>query len=644
MGKLINIDNGGTLTDFCAFDGERLLFTKTLTTPHDLGSCFFEGLERLSAQAYGERDVARLLQETDHIRYSTTQGTNALVERRGPRLGLITASEMARHSVRAASAQGALFDALIGERHALIDITASDAVLDAAITRAINELGARGANRVVVSLDGADAESVERRLQRIVLRRFPSHLLGALPVAFAAEMSRDPDYGRRTWTALFNAFLHPAMERFLYGAEHRLKQHRTRNPLLIFRNDGGSARVAKTIALKTYSSGPRGGMEGARALARHYALDELLCIDVGGTTTDVGVVSGGEVHEDHHGEVEGVAISLPLCRVYSAGVGGSSIIRVADGALLVGPQSVGAAPGPACFARGGTALTMTDVALLCGLIDPRSYFGGELALDAARAASALALHVAEPLALSSDAALAAAEAAWQASIVAAVRAFAPPRPDTLLAGFGGGGPLLLTAIATALGLRRAMIPGMASVFSAFGIGFSDLSQSYQRHLADGDGETLRATRRELLARAQRDMFAEGSSLESCQLAWSVRSLAAPDHALPWQDEDAPPALPAPLLLRLDVVKPIARQSLRAIGAESATAAVPRGTRTLLTAGARRSLPLYVYADLTPGAYGVGPCVVEEDYFTARIDAGWRFDMSGNGDLLLTRDASDAARP
>lgn len=137
-----------------------------------------------------------------------------------------------------------------------------------AITRAINELGARGANRVIVSLDLEQAEkSVERRLQRIVLRRFPSHLLGALPVAFAAEMSRDPDYARRTWTALFNAFLHPAMERFLYGAEHRLKQHRTRNPLLIFRNDGGSARVAKDHrAQYVHSSAKflRGGMEGAR--------------------------------------------------------------------------------------------------------------------------------------------------------------------------------------------------------------------------------------------------------------------------------------------------------------------------------------------------------------------------------------------
>ena len=228
MGRLINIDNGGTLTDFCAFDGEQLLFTKTLTTPHDLSACFFDGLGQLAILAYGEEDVARLLQDTDYIRYSTTQGTNALVERRGLRLGLITSSDTALAMLRTSNEQCALFDTLVGDRTRTVDATLDDEHLDVALTRSINELSSTGANRIVVSLNVEHCNAEERRFERIVLRRYPSHLLGALPVTFAAEMSDDPDYTRRTWTTLFNAFLHPAMERFLYSAERRLKQHRTR--------------------------------------------------------------------------------------------------------------------------------------------------------------------------------------------------------------------------------------------------------------------------------------------------------------------------------------------------------------------------------------------------------------------------------
>src|SRR5260370_31479661 len=115
----------------------------------------------------------------------------------------------------------------------------------------------------------------------------PSHCLGALPHLYSHELSDAGDDSRRTWTAIFNALLHHSMERFLYNAEHKLREFKTRNPLLIFRNDGCSARVAKTVAIKTYSSGPRGGVEGARALAAHHRFNRLLTIDIGGPTTDI---------------------------------------------------------------------------------------------------------------------------------------------------------------------------------------------------------------------------------------------------------------------------------------------------------------------------------------------------------------------
>ncbi|HMM77087.1 MAG TPA: hydantoinase/oxoprolinase family protein [Gammaproteobacteria bacterium] len=641
MGKLINIDNGGTQTDFCVLDGERLHYTKTLTTPHDLSSCFFEGLTRIAEQCFGEADVARLLQDTDYIRYSTTQGTNALVERKGPRLGLIVDRQDELDALCRDGAARAVFAALVGERVGRIDTRAAPEALDAAVTAAVNALTAAGANRLVVSIAGADFEAAERAIERIVLRRYPSQLLGAVPVSFAGELARDADPGRRLFTALFNSFLHPAMERFLYSADHRLKRHRTRNPLLIFRNDGGSARVAKTIALKTYSSGPRGGMEGALALAEHYRLGEVVTCDIGGTTTDVGWIRDGRVPQTTRGLVEDVPISFPLCQLHSEGVGGSSVVRAVDGKIVVGPDSVGAVPGPACFGRGGSAATMTDAALLGGIIAADSYFGGELELDAARAAKAVHDEVAGPLGLNLDAALAAIEAAWVAKVVAGIHRVGRPGPATTLLAFGGAGAFVATRIAAALGLRELLIPGLSAVFSAFGIGFSDLSQHYQTSLAARDVGAVTAAWQDMVVRARRDMFAEGTALEECAVSGQLVTLAqGAEAATAWQPGAALPAALADAeeaTLHLKVLKAIRRIPLSPLARPPASAAPARGTRLVLIDGRRMEVPLYRLEDLAPGASGVGPAIVEESYFTGRIDAGWRYALSSNRDLRLIRE-------
>ena len=271
--RIINIDNGGTLTDFCLMDGPAIHHVKVLTTPYDLSECFFEGIRKVSERIYGRPDPARLLRETDYVRYSTTQGTNAIVERRGPRLGLVTDAAGAEIVRAAAAGSGDLFDSMIGERMAIID--SGDEV---AIVRAVTEIGSLGAMRIVVALTGSDFQSGERTIFRFVQRHFPQHLLGAVPVMTASGLSDELDDATRMWTALFNAYLHPAMERFLYHTDHRLKAQKCTNPLLIFRNDGGTARVAKTIALKTYSSGPRAGMEAVRAFARLYDLEHVVSL------------------------------------------------------------------------------------------------------------------------------------------------------------------------------------------------------------------------------------------------------------------------------------------------------------------------------------------------------------------------------
>jgi N-methylhydantoinase A/oxoprolinase/acetone carboxylase beta subunit len=640
-GKLINIDNGGTLTDFCVIDGDKVWRTKSVTTPYDLSKCFFDGLRKASTLIYGKEDLLQLLLSTEHIRYSTTQGTNALVERKGQRLGLVLGGVQAADLQRDAQ-QKDVFAGLVGARVATLDLSLPDAALAIAATQAINRLASEGANRIVIGVGGAQRDAGETRLKHILLKKFPPHLLGALPLLYSHEVVQDEDDTRRIWTALFNAFLHPAMERFLYNAEHRLREYKTKNPLLIFRNDGDSARISRTAAVKTYSSGPRGGAEGSKALAQHYGFKRLLGMDIGGTTTDISLVEVsngvGTVQTDRRGRIEGVATSLPLCNVVSVGVGGSSIIKVVGKRIQVGPESVGGAPGPACFGLGGTEATITDAFLVLGLLDPATYFGGELKIDVERARAAITAKIAQPLGLSCEQAAEAMEQAWVAKVAGALREFTPINqagtPDTTLAAFGGGGPFIACRVAEAAGISRVVIPGLAAVFSAFGLGFSDIAHEYELHLARNDDAALQQALATLRERAERGMFAEGFELKDCVIE---TRLQVDDRLLPLDGGHLPAGLPKdrPLTAVLKATRPIARAQLNGGFGETRKPAVAQGQRRLIAGGKPVALPLYRVEAQSGGVQAQGPCVLEEAFFTGRIDAGWRFEINEAGDILLS---------
>lgn len=642
MGMLISIDNGGTLTDFCVVTDQEVHHEKTLTTPYDLSKCFFEGLQKVSARVYGKEDVGRLLREAEHIRYSTTVGTNALVERKGPRLGLLSTPDSQLSALAGGSQTGSLFAELVGDRQRCVDVSQESSAFEADVIRKVNDLAAAGASRVVVAVGGDDFRSVEARIKSVIQKKFPSHLLGAMPLLCAGDLTDDASFARRAWTALLNAFLHPAMERFLYSADYRLKSHKTNHPLLVFRNDGGSARVAKTTAVKTYSSGPRGGMEGVRALAAHYDFPKVISYDVGGTTTDIGIVENGQIRCSRRGHCEQVEIAFPLADVYSAGVGGSSIIQVRDGQLQVGPRSVGAVPGPACFGRGGMEATITDVYLLQGVLDKHSFFGGNFALDETRAAAAIKNRVADPAGWKLEEALLEMEAAWVQRIAESIRGFVGDASDAVLAGFGGAGALAATAVADALDVKRVLIPRLAAVFSAYGINFSDVSQEYQLRLADHGIETLHRAQAQLLERARRDMYAEQAQLSECSIqAWLLRERGGTTAEFALSAEDA--AMPCDLkrgdqlVLQLRVAKPVRRARIpvaRDIRRHAARSGSQR--RILNHDGHPLAVPVYRIEDLAPGACAEGPAIIEEAYFTGKLGRGWSFEITASNDILLSK--------
>jgi N-methylhydantoinase A/oxoprolinase/acetone carboxylase beta subunit len=622
MGLLVSIDTGGTLTDVCAFDGARAYHAKTLTTPHDLSECLMDGLEALAELVHGPDQLDELIAQIDHIRYSTTQGTNAVVQRKGPRLGLICENADQLRTIGAANPD--LFEQLVGER----TVISSKNDEDRALVAATSDLVASGANRIVIAFSGLDAAQREQAAKRALYRAFPRHLLGAAPLLFAHELAGRGSDCVVAWTALLNAFLHPSMEQFLYNAEEKLRRRRNRNPLLIFGNDGRSHRVAKTIALNTYSSGPRGGVAGVEALCAHHNIKRAVSIDVGGTTTDIAFVRDGMIDEDLHGRIENVEIAFPLARVDSVGAGGSSILRAAAGEISIGPDSVGSAPGPACFARGGENATITDALAVSGLFNPETFFGGRLKLDITRAQTAISRNIAEPLGLSlADATLRAIDA-YEHKIASALTHRQKDVRDLWLIAFGGAGPMNACGIAEKAGVAHVLAPRQAAVFSAFGIGFSDVRHVYGAPLhAGADIEALKSS---LLDQARRGMYAEGFTFEECKCAFNVivgdgdklerRALAASAKAPPSAD-----------WLELEAVRPMPKPAIAAEGKPRASKPKPASTRKGF-----QQLPVYQLETLAPGAEGEGPCLVEEAYFTTWVKAGWRFRIGAAGDIFLSR--------
>lgn len=636
MGNLVSIDNGGTFTDICLVREGRIFHGKSLTTPYDLAMCFFEVLTEGSRAIYGGEDLPRLLHETDYLRYSTSAGTNAVVQGIGPSLGLVVRRGWDVGILHLSEAERRLFADLVGDRVMEID-TLDDGLLDRSAVAAVSALGSVGAEHLVVSLDGPDGHADEARVKEVVLRRFPRHLLGATPVLYSHELVEDPDDRRRTWSALLNAFLHPTMEEFLYNAEDDLRKHRTRRPLLVYGNDGSSTRVAKTVALKTYGSGPRGGLEAAAALAEHYGLDRVLTMDIGGTTTDVARLESGLVPEIDPGDISGVPVSFRIGDVTSSGVGGSSVLSVEGDAIQVGPASVGAVPGPACFARGGTEATITDAYLVMGVLNGSSYFDGGLLLDDDRAAAVIAEKIARPLGLELDASLIALERAYDAKLAGLLTEQVEEVADVVILAFGGAGPMSACGVAEAAGIAEVIVPKQAAVFSAFGISFSDISHGYRTTVAPATADAMIAKIAALRTRAERDMNAEGYDIAECSLEAWITQDDGPPIPVGIDGVVGAQALPRDATsLQLRVTRTIPHFALND-GLATSRVALPAPVRLQSVLGGdlvRKDVPVFQLEELVPGASGQGPALIEDKYFTCRVRDGWQFDITSGQDIRL----------
>jgi N-methylhydantoinase A/oxoprolinase/acetone carboxylase beta subunit len=639
----VDIDTGGTMTDGLVSDGTTMVTVKVDTTPHDLTVSFREVLGEAARQLGFGDDLGGFLDEVSLIRWTSTITSNTLGERKGAKLGLLVreGSERSLYGDGPSPAVGTL----VAERNVIGVGGDADgqAVLDG--VRGLLEDGAR---RICVSLDSFPETRREQAVKRIVETQYPDHYLGAVPVLLAGEMAQVDDAETRTHCALINAYVHSQLATSLFKAEDLLRYDEGwTGALLVGHTNGGVARVGKTKAVDTIESGPVFGTHAAAWYARRYGLDRVVCLDVGGTTAKASVVEAGEPRYTRDGDVFGIPVRIPLALVRSALLGGGSIARP-DGAggVALGPESMGAAPGPACYGLGGDQATLADAFLVLGYLDPAGFLGGRRRLDVDSARAALERRVAEPLGVSvDDAARRIADAAvgTVAELVGSTLARAGIDPgEAVLFAYGGNGGLFAGPAAERLGIGSARVFELGPVLSAFGSAVSDVVHVYERSLgvaAVEDRDAVVTAVGDMEAAGRRDLAGEGFDPDGAEIDVELevhdgggrRTVRARNASSALAGLDG--------ATRVDVVRVRARQRLepcqpppRAGGRE----AEPALRTLLLTDGGTTRAPVHDWNGLTPGSRVDGPALAAGGSMTCLVPPGWVLEVDDLGDAVLRR--------
>lgn len=662
MGYTIDIDTGGTFTDgFFSHERDGARAVKVRTTPHDLTVCFLE-LVASGAGAYGVA-TDTLLYETDIVRFSSTIGTNTIIQRDGSKIGLLVNRGAA--GLAPTSDPDGKTPLVHPEMVREIEVNGADNGCDAAaVMAAAQDLIDQGARALVVALAGSEHDpAAERAVREVIKNEYPRDFLGSIPVFLSSDISFRSGERERINAAVISAYTHAKLSRLLYKAAEEVRQRHYRRPLFIAHNNGAVARVAKTRAIATYNSGPAAGIFGTRRIGQLYGEHDLISVDMGGTSFDIGYVRGGRESYTLDPDIEGFRCNLPMSAIRALGVGGGSIARVVDGKVVVGPKSMGAAPGPACFRLGGSEATITDANLVLGVLDAEYFLGGTMKLGRDEAVAAIRKRIAEPLGSSVDEAAfrirEAANAQMAAGVVETCGLFKGAAP--LLVAYGGGGGMHACDIASHAGLARVLVPRFAAVSSAFSLSLMDVGHAYHRSLHLPLAQCLQAP---LLAEAidamhreaMRDMRGEGFGGDGCSTTLSlfVRTDGGDEVIV-----DAAPDFFA-TATGLELVENTARQALgvdrtaplsvtavalmvQASVSHFAFAALPeapnslqdayKGSRSLLldSRKGRQETPIYDRTRLGHGHVLSGPAIVESDQTTVLVPDGWhsRFDAYDN---------------
>jgi N-methylhydantoinase A len=503
----LGIDIGGTFTDLVLADGNGLTRSwKVPSTPPDFATAIFNGLDVIAADLNTDR--RGLLGELEVFAHGTTVTTNIVLTRTGERVAILTTYGFADLYELARQYRGNEQDPS-KVRHPVPLVPYSD------VAEVFERVDFRGREILPIDRDGlrySIRDLLDRGIRSFAVCflwsfRNPDHellareeILAACPDAFVA-LSHEacPQIGEyeRLSTTVITAHAGPALGRYASSLEADLRAEGFDGVLLLMKSDGGLGSIdgAVRAAGQTIYSGPVAGVIGAKALSAELEEPDLITFDMGGTSTDVGLVHQGRVGMTSLQFIDRQALAAPMIDVTTVGAGGGSIAsRGPDGSLRVGPQSTGADPGPACYGRGGGFATVTDANLVLGLIDPEFFLGGEMQLDRGAAEQALS-DLADELGLSVQDAARGIFRIANSVMADAIRlrtvfAGLDPRRFTLVS-FGGAGGLHAACVAEELGISRVIVPRLASVYSASGLITTDIVYTFNRtasYSVDQSGE------------------------------------------------------------------------------------------------------------------------------------------------------------
>ncbi|WP_248960972.1 hydantoinase/oxoprolinase family protein [Sphaerisporangium perillae] len=626
----VDIDTGGTMTDGLVCGGGTVLALKVETTPHDVTVAFLDIL-KAAQREFGFADLRSFLDRVEVIRWSSTITSNVLAQRVGPKLGLLVSAGHEKDLYDEEAAR-----AVVGVLVSAGDISGIPSDADEHELRlAIKSLLDKGIRRINVSLRDAFPDGqAERRIIDMIAQDYPDHFLGSIPALAGSDVVLRPDDSTRTVASLINAYVHPALATSLYRAEEIVRdEHGWQGNVLIGHINGGVARIGKTKAFDTIESGPLFGTHACAVTAGRFGDDKVIAIDVGGTTAKASAVRAGQVVSKESGHLFDIPLRLDMPLLRSMALGGGSVARVTDGRVVLGPDSMGAAPGPACYGLGGRNATVTDAFFLCGFISPTAFLGGKRVLDADRARTALDKHVGTPLGLAPPAAAqAVVEAAWDA-VAQLARGTAEEAgwdpADCVIYAYGGNGPLFVTAVAERLGARNARFFRYGHVYSAYGSAISDVVHVYESALTDrGHLESVGA---HLADQARRDLRAEGFDPSVAFLHWDVRSAKGAVQG----EGELPPAPHdgEPTLVRLTARHPLPRLRQSEIDGPGETEATGGRPSPF---GADGSLATYDGVELASVDL-TGPLLVDGGSYTWLVTRGWSLSTDAFGDASLTRE-------
>ncbi len=490
-GWRIGVDVGGTYTDviFVDDEGHKIHYDKVPSTPGSAGGVA-RGIRKL-VEATG-----LAMTSVDIIVHGSTVATNAYLTRTGARVAFIVTDgfrdvleirdQLRPHLYRLTQTKPA---ALVPRNRMVEARERIDAfgdvvnpLTDQAVEDVVASLTALVPDAIAVCLAFAHLNDAHER----ILAKRTAEAFDDIPVYISSRVNPEiGEYPRANTTAMA-AYVGPVVENYLVDFQSRLEDLGLRAPTLYLRSDGGVAtsRAMRENPAQMLLSGPAGGVIAAAHLAEIAGVENVVTFDMGGTSADLSIMVDARPGTVSHRVLDGQPVRLPMIDIETISAGGGSIAQVdLGGGLRVGPDSAGAEPGPACYGKGGSRATITDAAVVLGIIDADDFLGGEQPVDAARAREAIERDIARPLGLEIEAAAHATIDVANAQMTRAIRTLSAERGRDIrrfsLLAFGGAGPMCAPFIASSLGMREVLVPLHPGVFAALGMLLSDIRHTLQ---------------------------------------------------------------------------------------------------------------------------------------------------------------------